>query len=82
MKKSIIAAVAGITLAAIGMGTAAEAAGAKIFVIGGKPDDPFWGIVKRGAEDAAKVVGLSQENLGGQGNGEAIDQGTEQTPQE
>jgi simple sugar transport system substrate-binding protein len=31
-------------------------AGAKIFVIGGKPDDPFWGIVKRGAEDAAKVV--------------------------
>ena len=56
MKKSIIAAVAGITLAAIGMGTAAEAAGAKIFVIGGKPDDPFWGIVKRGAEDAAKVV--------------------------
>jgi simple sugar transport system substrate-binding protein len=31
-------------------------AGAKIFVIGGKPDDPFWSIVKRGAEDAAKVV--------------------------
>lgn len=32
------------------------AAGAKIFVIGGKPDDPFWSIVKRGAEDAGKVV--------------------------
>ena len=32
------------------------AAGAKIFVIGGKADDPFWSIVKRGAEDAGKVV--------------------------
>lgn len=30
--------------------------GADIFVIGGKPDDPFWSIVKRGAEDAALVV--------------------------
>lgn len=29
---------------------------ADIFVIGGKPDDPFWGIVKRGAEDAGLVV--------------------------
>jgi len=29
---------------------------ANIFVIGGKPDDPFWSIVKRGAEDAGKVV--------------------------
>jgi simple sugar transport system substrate-binding protein len=36
--------------------TAAVADGAKIFVIGGKPDDPFWSIVKRGAEDAGKVV--------------------------
>ena len=34
----------------------AMADGAKIFVIGGKPDDPFWSIVKRGAEDAGKVV--------------------------
>jgi len=34
----------------------AYAEGAKIFVIGGKPDDPFWSIVKRGAEDAGKVV--------------------------
>lgn len=39
----------------IGASTA-YAAGAKIFVIGGKPDDPFWSIVKRGAEDAGKVV--------------------------
>jgi simple sugar transport system substrate-binding protein len=29
---------------------------AKIFVIGGKPDDPFWSIVKRGAEDAGLLV--------------------------
>src|SRR5271166_6807661 len=34
----------------------AVADGAKIFVVGGKPDDPFWSIVKRGAEDAGKVV--------------------------
>ena len=32
------------------------ACGADIFVVGGKPDDPFWSIVKRGAEDAGKVV--------------------------
>ena len=25
---------------------------ADIFVIGGKPDDPFWSRVKKGAEDA------------------------------
>jgi simple sugar transport system substrate-binding protein len=29
---------------------------ASIFVIGGKPDDPFWGVVKKGAEDAGIVV--------------------------
>ncbi|MBV9289626.1 MAG: sugar ABC transporter substrate-binding protein, partial [Hyphomicrobiales bacterium] len=27
--------------------SAAMAGGAKIFVVGGKPDDPFWSIVKR-----------------------------------
>ena len=31
-------------------------AGAKIFVIGGKADDPFWSRVKKGAEDAGLVV--------------------------
>jgi simple sugar transport system substrate-binding protein len=36
--------------------TIAMADGAKIFVVGGKADDPFWSIVKRGAEDAGKVV--------------------------
>ncbi|AFL51137.1 simple sugar transport system substrate-binding protein [Sinorhizobium fredii] len=34
----------------------AMADGANIFVVGGKPDDPFWSIVKRGAEDAGKVA--------------------------
>lgn len=27
-----------------------------IYVIGGKPDDPFWSAIKRGGEDAAKLV--------------------------
>lgn len=39
----------------IGFSTGATLA-ANIFVVGGKPDDPFWSIVKRGAEDAGKVV--------------------------
>jgi simple sugar transport system substrate-binding protein len=43
---------AAITLAA----TTAMADGAKIFVIGGKADDPFWSKVKRGADDAGLVV--------------------------
>lgn len=29
---------------------------ANIFVVGGKPDDSFWSIVKRGAEDAGLLV--------------------------
>lgn len=33
-----------------------NAMAADIFVVGGKPDDPFWSIVKRGAEDAGLVV--------------------------
>lgn len=48
----ILATTAVVTLFA-GM---ACAEGAKIFVIGGKPDDPFWSIVKKGAEDAGLVV--------------------------
>ncbi len=36
--------------------SSAYADGAKIFVIGGKADDPFWSIVKKGAEDAGLVV--------------------------
>ncbi|MFI7061334.1 sugar ABC transporter substrate-binding protein [Kribbella sp. NPDC050124] len=47
--------------AAAEAGTTANAAadtGGKtaIFVIGGKSDDPFWSKVKRGVDDAAKVV--------------------------
>lgn len=50
--RNILATTAVVTLFA-GM---AMAEGAKIFVIGGKPDDPFWGVVKKGAEDAGLVV--------------------------
>jgi simple sugar transport system substrate-binding protein len=39
--------------------TQALADGAKIFVIGGKPDDPFWSKVKKGADDAGKVAELT-----------------------
>jgi simple sugar transport system substrate-binding protein len=35
---------------------AAGGGAASIFVIGGKSDDPFWSKVKRGVDDAAKVV--------------------------
>jgi simple sugar transport system substrate-binding protein len=34
----------------------AESRGAKIFVIGGKADDPFWSKVKKGADDAGLVA--------------------------
>lgn len=42
-------------------GAAANTAGSgggkvSLFVIGGKSDDPFWSAVKRGVDDAAKVV--------------------------
>ena len=40
---------------AVAAGTV-HAEGANIFVIGGKPDDPFWSRVKKGAEDAGKVA--------------------------
>jgi simple sugar transport system substrate-binding protein len=56
MKKSLLAAAAGAAFALSGFAATAQAEGAKIFVVGGKPDDPFWSIVKRGAEDAGKVV--------------------------
>ena len=39
--------------------TSAMADGAKIFVIGGKADDPFWSKVKKGADDAGKVAELT-----------------------
>jgi simple sugar transport system substrate-binding protein len=37
-------------------GTAGSGKGPKIFVVGGKSDDPFWSRVKRGADDAGKLV--------------------------
>lgn len=39
-------------------GSASGSGGGKnsIYVIGGKADDPFWSAIKRGGEDAAKVV--------------------------
>jgi simple sugar transport system substrate-binding protein len=44
-----------IATAILASGTAA-AWSADIYVIGGKPDDPFWSRVKKGAEDAGKVA--------------------------
>src|SRR5580692_3623115 len=47
----------------------AETHGAKIFVIGGKADDPFWSKVKKGADEAglvAKATGGSVTWLGPQ----------------
>ncbi|WP_172331688.1 substrate-binding domain-containing protein [Mangrovicoccus sp. HB161399] len=38
------------------LASAGPMAAADIFVIGGKPDDPFWSIVRRGVEDAQLVV--------------------------
>ena len=37
---------------------ATTAFGADIFVVGGKPDDPFWSRVKKGAEDAGAVAAM------------------------
>jgi simple sugar transport system substrate-binding protein len=37
-------------------GTGGSGKGPKIFVVGGKSDDPFWSRVKRGADDAGKLV--------------------------
>ena len=53
--KQLMRVMVATTALAVGA-SVAMADGAKIFVVGGKPDDPFWSIVKRGAEDAGKVV--------------------------
>lgn len=45
----------GVSIAAL-FAFAQGAVAADIFVIGGKPDDPFWSRVKKGAEDAGIVV--------------------------
>lgn len=51
----ILTTLATVSAIALSAGTA-MAEGAKIFVIGGKADDSFWSIVKRGADDAGKLV--------------------------
>jgi simple sugar transport system substrate-binding protein len=51
-----LAAIAAVVAASA---TTAMAAGSKIFVIGGKADDPFWSRVKKGADDAGIVVKAS-----------------------
>lgn len=38
--------------------TAGAVMAADIYVIGGKPDDPFWSRVKKGAEDAGAVAAM------------------------
>jgi simple sugar transport system substrate-binding protein len=45
------------TASTSGSTSAANSSGKNsIYVIGGKPDDPFWSAVKRGGEEAAKLV--------------------------
>ena len=58
MKKALKSLILGMAAATTVFAFSATAvhAGANIYVVGGKPDDPFWSIVKRGAEDAGKVV--------------------------
>lgn len=46
----------GASVASFANASLAQDGGANIFVVGGKADDPFWSIVKRGAEDAGVVV--------------------------
>ena len=55
MKRMKLFSGAMLTTVALTIGATAASA-ANIFVIGGKPDDPFWSIVKKGAEDAGIVV--------------------------
>jgi simple sugar transport system substrate-binding protein len=60
MKRMKLFGAALLTTVALSLG-ATSAFAAKIFVVGGKPDDPFWSTVKRGAEDA----GLAAQKQGG-----------------
>ena len=55
-KRLITVAVAATMMAASATMVMAETKGAKIFVIGGKADDPFWSKVKKGADDAGQLV--------------------------
>jgi simple sugar transport system substrate-binding protein len=56
--KKLVTAMAAAALVATSatVAMAANPHGAKIFVIGGKPDDAFWAKVKKGVDDAGLVV--------------------------
>jgi simple sugar transport system substrate-binding protein len=56
--KSFMKAIVATAALSLGASTA-MADGAKIFVIGGKPDDPFWSKVKKGADEAGLVLKAS-----------------------
>jgi len=57
-KAASLLAVSALALStAAGVATSAQAAsGVKVYVIGGMPSDPFWSVVKRGAEAAGQAV--------------------------
>src|SRR5262249_45871260 len=55
-KSVLLAMAATVAMALSGTAATAETKGAKIFVIGGKADDPFWSKVKKGADDAGLVA--------------------------
>jgi simple sugar transport system substrate-binding protein len=56
LKRLLTVAVTATLMATSATVVLAETKGAKIFVIGGKADDPFWSKVKKGADDAGKLV--------------------------
>lgn len=56
-KLASVLAVSALALASAGVASSAQAAdGQKVYVIGGMPSDPFWSVVKAGAEAAANAV--------------------------
>src|SRR3954451_1551412 len=55
MKRIATALLATVAIAAATSGAMAQE-GAKIFVVGGKADDPFFAVIKKGVDDAARIV--------------------------
>ena len=55
MKHIAAALLATVALAAANSGAIAQE-GKKIFVVGGKADDPFFSVIKKGVDDAARAV--------------------------
>ena len=55
MKRIAAALLATVALAAANSGAIAQE-GTKIFVVGGKADDPFFSVIKKGVDDAARAV--------------------------